>query len=51
MRQTAPAQARRRRGILALLAALACLEKVTSCSHEELQPHMYGWSTHGPYWH
>jgi hypothetical protein len=25
------------------------LEKVTSCSHEELQPHMNGWSTHGPY--
>lgn len=26
------------------------LEEVTSCSHEELQPHMHGWSTHGPYW-
>lgn len=25
------------------------LEEVTSCSHEELQPHMHGWSTHGPY--
>jgi hypothetical protein len=25
------------------------LEQVTSCSHEELQPHMNGWSTHGPY--
>jgi hypothetical protein len=24
------------------------LEKVTSCSHEELQPHMHGWSTYGP---
>jgi hypothetical protein len=22
---------------------------VTSCSHEELQPHMNGWSTRGPY--
>jgi hypothetical protein len=28
-----------------------CLEEVTSCSHEELQPHMHGWSTHGPYRH
>jgi hypothetical protein len=27
------------------------LEEVTSCSHEELQPHMHGWSTHGPYRH
>ena len=25
------------------------LVEVTSCSHEELQPHMHGWSTHGPY--
>ena len=25
------------------------LEEVTSCSHEELQRHMRGWSTHGPY--
>jgi epoxyqueuosine reductase QueG len=25
------------------------LEEVTSCGHEELQPHMHGWSTHGPY--
>jgi hypothetical protein len=25
------------------------LMDVTSCSHEELQPHMDGWSTHGPY--
>ena len=25
------------------------LEEITSCSHEELQPHMNGWSTHGPY--
>jgi hypothetical protein len=25
--------------------------EVTSCSHEELQPHMNGWSTHGPYRH
>jgi hypothetical protein len=24
------------------------LEEVASCSHEELQPHMYGWSTYGP---
>lgn len=23
--------------------------QVTSCSHEELQPHMNGWSTHGPH--
>jgi hypothetical protein len=22
---------------------------VTSCSHRELEPHMNGWSTHGPY--
>jgi hypothetical protein len=27
------------------------IEEVTSCSHEELQPHMRGWSTHGPYRH
>jgi hypothetical protein len=27
------------------------LEEVTSCSHEELQPHMHGWSTYGPYRH
>jgi hypothetical protein len=27
------------------------LEEVSSCSHEELQPHMRGWSTHGPYRH
>jgi hypothetical protein len=27
------------------------LEEVTSCSHEELQPHMHGCSTHGPYRH
>jgi hypothetical protein len=27
------------------------IEEVTSCSHEELQPHMHGWSTHGPYLH
>ncbi len=26
-----------------------CLVQVNSCSHEELQPHMGGWSTHGPY--
>jgi hypothetical protein len=25
------------------------LVEVTSCSHEELQPHMHGWSTYGPY--
>ena len=25
------------------------LEEVTSCSHEELQRHMRGWSTHGLY--
>lgn len=25
------------------------VETVTSCSHEELQPHMDGWSTYGPY--
>jgi hypothetical protein len=25
------------------------LVQVTSCSHEELQRHMNGWSTHGPY--
>ena len=25
------------------------LEEVTSCSHEELQRHMRGGSTHGPY--
>jgi hypothetical protein len=25
------------------------LEEVTSCSHEELQPHMHSWSTYGPY--
>lgn len=25
------------------------LAKVTSCSHEELQPHLNGWSTYGPY--
>lgn len=25
------------------------LAEVTSCSHEELQPHMHGWSTYGPY--
>jgi hypothetical protein len=25
------------------------LVEVTSCSHEELQPHMRGWSTYGPY--
>lgn len=25
--------------------------EVISCSHDELQPHMNGWSTHGPYWH
>lgn len=25
------------------------LEEVTSCSHEELQRPMRGWSTHGPY--
>lgn len=25
------------------------LEEVTSCNHEELQRHMRGWSTHGPY--
>lgn len=25
------------------------LMQVTSCSHEELQLHMNGWSTHGPY--
>lgn len=25
------------------------IAKVTSCSHEELQPHMNGWSTYGPY--
>jgi hypothetical protein len=25
------------------------LVQVASCSHEELQPHMNGWSTHGPY--
>jgi len=25
------------------------LVQVTSCSHEELRPHMGGWSTHGPY--
>jgi hypothetical protein len=25
--------------------------EVTSCSHEALQPHMNGWSTHGPYRH
>lgn len=23
--------------------------RVESCTHEELQPHMNGWSTHGPY--
>ncbi|HEX3955319.1 MAG TPA: hypothetical protein VHZ03_01670 [Trebonia sp.] len=27
------------------------LAKVISCSHDELQPHMNGWSTHGPYRH
>ncbi|MDX6390409.1 MAG: hypothetical protein QOJ73_1472 [Streptosporangiaceae bacterium] len=27
------------------------LEEVSSSSHEELQPHMRGWSTHGPYRH
>jgi hypothetical protein len=27
------------------------LEEVSSCSHEELQLHMHGWSTHGPYRH
>jgi hypothetical protein len=27
------------------------LQEVTSCSHEALQPHMRGWSTHGPYRH
>jgi epoxyqueuosine reductase QueG len=25
------------------------LVEVTSCSHEELQPHVHGWSTYGPY--
>ncbi|MDZ7917744.1 MAG: hypothetical protein U5O16_39020 [Rhodococcus sp. (in: high G+C Gram-positive bacteria)] len=25
------------------------LAHTTSCSHDELQPHMSGWSTHGPY--
>lgn len=25
------------------------VDEVTSCSHEELQPYMHGWSTHGPY--
>ena len=25
------------------------LLRTTSCSHDELQPHMHGWSTHGPY--
>lgn len=25
------------------------LTRATSCSHDELQPHMNGWSTHGPY--
>jgi hypothetical protein len=25
------------------------LEEVASCSHEELQPHMHGWSTYGPH--
>jgi hypothetical protein len=25
--------------------------KVTSCRYEELQPHMNGWSAHGPYRH
>jgi len=27
------------------------IEEVTSCCHKELQPHMPGWSTHGPYRH
>ena len=27
------------------------LEEVASCSHEELQLHMHGWSTYGPYRH
>jgi hypothetical protein len=27
------------------------LEEVTSCNHDELQPHMQGWSTYGPYRH
>jgi hypothetical protein len=30
---------------------LHVLEATTSCGHEELQPHMNGWSTRGPYRH
>jgi hypothetical protein len=33
------------------LNAPLLLAKVTSCSYEELQPHMHGWSAHGPYRH
>lgn len=27
------------------------LDEAASCSHEELQPHMHGWSTYGPHRH
>lgn len=25
--------------------------EITSCTHQELQPHVNGWSTYGPYRH